>query len=308
MAAPQLIEVGVGASDAGSRPARIRRSLRHFAISENVLMSSTMRRPNRSSLCVLAAAVALVASASAADSSKPENNTLSGGGPRGPVGVGKIDVLTVVSDEAVRRQETTGVMKRTLARAEASRKQKNFWAAAVLYEATLAHSRQLGGVNVDVETRRAIAGLTTSRLGLAKAANKQWDFAAADQHMARLLDLDPKNKKALEYRAYNRAVAKAHKGRTPSIEVRKRAAAHVAQKKEVDTLVQDGKFLYEMRMLGEAKSKLKQAIQQDPSHRAAYYYLSLIQEAQYGDAARKRDLMQKERLVEVEREWNELLK
>ncbi|MFT4589855.1 MAG: putative membrane-anchored protein [Limisphaerales bacterium] len=103
-------------------------------------------------------------------------------------------------------------------------------------------------------------------------------------------------------------MAKAHEGRTPSRETLARAGVMMRQKAEINTMVRDGKLFYEMRLLGEAKSKLKQAIKMDPSHRAAYYYLSLIQEAQYGDAARKRDLMQKERLVDVEREWNEFLK
>ena len=79
-------------------------------------------------------------------------------------------------------------------------------------------------------------------------------------------------------------------------------------RKDISVLVQDGKLLYEMRLLGEATAKLKRAIQMDPSNRPAYYYLSLIQEARYSDAARQRNLMQKERLVEVEREWNEFLK
>ena len=60
-----------------------------------------------------------------------------------------------------------------------------------------------------------------------------------------------------------------------------------------------------MRLLQEAKQKLNQAITIDPANRAAYYYLSLIQEAEFGDEARKRDAMQKERLVEVERSWND---
>lgn len=282
-----------------------------FAISELVLLFPAMRRFLHPSFCIIAAAVLAAAVASAADADRSEERPRipTPAGSQVSVGIGAgVDILNVVEDEATRRQETTGLLKRTLARAEGSRKQKNFWAATVLYEATLAYSRELGGVNVESETKRAFAGLTEARLGLAKAAAKQRDFNAADRHVALLLELDPKSKKGLEYRDYNRAVAEAHVGRMPSIAIRQQAAGHLAQKKEVDTMVQDGKFLYEMRLLNEAKSKLKQAIHQDPSNRAAYYYLSLIQEAQYGDEARKRDLMQKERLVEVERAWNEFLK
>lgn len=267
-----------------------------------------MRRSIHLSFCLSAAVVFAVGSASAAESEKSVPSTATNSGARGSIGYGKVDVLAVVEDEATRRQETMAVMKRTLARATGSEKQKNYWAAAFFYEAALAHSRQLGGVNVATETKQAFAGLSKSRIALAKAATKQREFEEADRQIVRLLRLDSENKKALEYRDYNRAVAKAHEGKTPSRETLARAGVMMRQKAEINTMVQDGKLLYEMRMLDEAKSKLKQAIKMDPSHRPAYYYLSLIQEAQYGDAARKRDLMQKERLVDVEREWNEFLK
>lgn len=243
-------------------------------------------------------------SAIAAVDSKPAAST----GDRFSVGLGKSAVLEVVQDEATRRQETLGRLKRTLARAEASRKAKNHWAATSLYEATLKLSHALGGVNVEDETGRAMAGLTTSRLALAKTANKQRDFAGAELHMKALLAIDPQNKKAQKYLDYTRAVAKAHKGKVPSPEVMALVKKREVERKDVSVLVQDGKLLYEMRLLGEATAKLKRAIEMDPSNRPAYYYLSLIQEARYSDAARQRDLMQKERLVEVEREWNEFLK
>ncbi len=227
---------------------------------------------------------------------------------RASLDLGKGRVVQVVQDEATRRQETLSRLKRTLARAEASRKARNHWAATALYEATLKLSRELGGVNVEDETGRAMAGLTTSRLALAKMANKQRHFAEAERHTTSLLAIDPKNKKALKYLEYTRAVAEAHEGKIPSPEVLALVKQREAGRKDVSVLVQDGRLLYEMRLLGEAKAKLKRAIQMDPSNRPAYYYLSLIQEAQYSDAARQRDLMQKERLVEVEREWNEFLK
>jgi tetratricopeptide (TPR) repeat protein len=272
-----------------------------------VLLSPNMPRPTCLPICI-AAAILGSGNILAADVEKPGLNPANTSGQGITIVDGKVDVLAVVEEEATRRQATTGVMKRTLARASASEKQKNYWAATFFYEAALARSRQLGGVNVGVETKRAMAGLSNSRIALAKAANKQREFEEADRQIVQLLRLDPENKKALEYRDYNREVAKAHEGRTPSRETLARAGVMMRQKAEINTMVRDGKLFYEMRLLGEAKSKLKQAIKMDPSHRPAYYYLSLIQEAQYGDAARKRDLMQKERLVDVEREWNEFLK
>jgi tetratricopeptide (TPR) repeat protein len=229
-------------------------------------------------------------------------------GDRASQGLDKNAVLRVVQDEATRRQETLGRLKRTLARAEASRKAKNHWAATALYEATLSLSRELGGATVDDETGRAMEGLTTSRLALARTANKQREFADAERHITALLAIDPKNRKTLKRLEYTRAVAKAHEGKVPSPEVMALVQKREVERKDVSALVQDGKLLYEMRLLGEATAKLKRAIEIDSSNRPAYYYLSLIQEARYSNAARKRDLMQKERLVKVEREWNEFLK
>lgn len=227
---------------------------------------------------------------------------------RASAGLSGSRTFEIVQDESTRRQETLGRLKRTLARAEGSRKQKNHWAATALYEATLTLSRELGGVNAEGETKRAMVGLATSRLSLAKSANKQRRFADAERHVTRLLAIDPENVKARKYLEYNRAVAKAHEGKVPSPEVLALVQKREAERTDVSALVQGGKLLYQMRLLNEAKTKLKRAIEMDPSNRAAYYYLSLIQEAQYTDAARKRDLMQKERLVEVERDWNEFLK
>jgi len=46
-------------------------------------------------------------------------------------------------------------------------------------------------------------------------------------------------------------------------------------------LVQDGKLLYEMGKLAEAEAKLTEALKLDPNNVAAFYYLNLIQQAQF---------------------------
>src|SRR5439155_18276039 len=57
------------------------------------------------------------------------------------------------------------------------------------------------------------------------------------------------------------------------------------------TLVQDGKVLYEMGRIDEAEARLKQATKQDPENQAAFYYLTLIEEARYAAGARKREAL-----------------
>ena len=52
-----------------------------------------------------------------------------------------------------------------------------------------------------------------------------------------------------------------------------------------DTLVQNGKLLYEMGRLDEAEDKLRQAVQLDTSNKAAIYYLDLIAQARIQRAA-----------------------
>jgi len=69
------------------------------------------------------------------------------------------------------------------------------------------------------------------------------------------------------------------------------------------TLVQDGKLLYEMGRLDEAEHKLKSAATNDPSNQAAYYYLKLIAEARYQNGARDREVMNKDKIVEMEKAW-----
>ncbi len=72
---------------------------------------------------------------------------------------------------------------------------------------------------------------------------------------------------------------------------------------DVAALIQDGKTLYEMRLLDESKKKLNEAVAKDPNAKAAHYYLSLVQEEEYGEEARKRDAMQKDRLASVNDAW-----
>ena len=80
-------------------------------------------------------------------------------------------------------------------------------------------------------------------------------------------------------------------------------AASKSKSTDTAALIQDGKLLYEMRLLDESKKKLREAIEKDPNAKPAYYYLSLIQGEEYGEDPRKRDAMQKDRLTAVNSAW-----
>ncbi len=80
-------------------------------------------------------------------------------------------------------------------------------------------------------------------------------------------------------------------------------ASAKGKKQEVSVMVQDAKLLYELRKTDEAEAKLKEAIKQDPANTAAYYAMNQIQEARFGDGARKRDYEQQSRIEGVEKAW-----
>jgi TonB family protein len=58
--------------------------------------------------------------------------------------------------------------------------------------------------------------------------------------------------------------------------------------KKVARMVLDGKLLWEMGQYEMAERKLREAIKMDPSCQPAFYYLSLVQEAKFAQAARER--------------------
>src|SRR6202044_483592 len=60
-------------------------------------------------------------------------------------------------------------------------------------------------------------------------------------------------------------------------------------KPDLPTMVQNGKFLYEMDKFDEAETIFKKVLQDDRSNRTAPYYLDLIKEARYMDRARQRE-------------------
>ena len=75
------------------------------------------------------------------------------------------------------------------------------------------------------------------------------------------------------------------------------------EKVKASTLVQDGKLLYEMGKLDEADAKLKLALKQDPHNEAALYYLNLVSEAKYAQAAKQHDVTMRQDVRAVEQAW-----
>ena len=206
------------------------------------------------------------------------------------------------TDEAVRRQAAVIMLRKTLAEAKAAQEKIDLVAASKLYEESYKLAQSVG-VGVDQEVQETVSGLATVRLALAKQAQRRGRFEEADLHVKRVLTVDPKNEAALRFKKENDKALEALKGRVPSKEVRALVPEVQKQKINTATLVQDGKVLYEMGRLEDAEVKLKQAVAQDPENQMAFYYLALIEEGRYAQGARKREISEKNKHVEVENAW-----
>lgn len=213
------------------------------------------------------------------------------------------DAPNVAAEEAAKRQATLTLLEEVLKRAAALQKDGNLGEAATLYEESLKLVHRLGDNGVEAQKRQALAGLTATRLGIARQNFERQQFPEADKQADELLKFDPQNKEAKAFKAYNADVAARTRPFMPSKETLAEVPKVKAEKEEVSILVQDAKLLYELRRLQEAEAKLKDAIKRDPANSAAYYYMNLIKEASYGDLARKRDYEQRSRIVEVEKAW-----
>jgi tetratricopeptide (TPR) repeat protein len=205
-------------------------------------------------------------------------------------------------NEAVRRQADTLSLRQKLSDALGAELRKDLPAAAKLYEDAYKLVESIGDP-ASPEAAAAIAGLASVKLELARAAQKQGDLYEAKTHVTRVLKVDPKNEAGLAFMEQNEKMLAEQKGHVPTAAAVEQATAAQKGKIEAATMVQDGRLLLEMGKLDEAETKLKQAMNRDPESRAAFYYLSLVKEARYSEADRRRDQDSKDGLVRVEQEW-----
>ncbi|RME95131.1 MAG: hypothetical protein D6766_04030, partial [Verrucomicrobia bacterium] len=207
-------------------------------------------------------------------------------------------------EEAVRRQEKTILLRSTLQEAAAVRAKGDLAQAARLYERAWSLVQEIGDATIQVEKAQTIAGFSEVYLALAKRSYNRAQYTDANIQVSRVLRVDPRNEEAQELKA---KIAKAEKelaGKRPSKEVLAMVPEAEKQQVEINTLVQDGRLLYEMGKYEEARAKLKQAFEMDPMNEAADYYIRLIDEARYQIEARKRENWAKNKIYEVENAWN----
>ncbi len=206
-------------------------------------------------------------------------------------------------NEAVRRQADTIKLQHTLVDARAAEARKDYVVAANLYEEAYTLVKGIGDFATP-EAAATISGLTTVKLELARAAQKNGDLITAKNDVARVLAVDPQNKAGLEFMKENEKLLAEQRGMMPTESAIKRATEIQEEKIDAATLVQDAKLMLEMGKLDEAEAKLKQAVKLAPESKAVYYYACLVKEARYAEADRRREYNSKEAIVQVEQDWS----
>ena len=220
-----------------------------------------------------------------------------------PVGWSQSTPTDAAINEAVRRQADTILLRQKLGEARSAEARKDLPAAAKLYEESYKLVEGIGDFSTP-EAAATVAGLTTVKMDLARAAQKRGELSEAKTYVDRILKVDPQNEAARAFARQNDKLIAEQVGQRPSPDAVKRAVEAQKEKTDAAQLVQDGKLLMEMGKLDEAEAKLKQATLIAPEDKAVFYYLSLIKEARYAEAERLREQSSKDAIVKVERDWS----
>ncbi|MCZ7634991.1 MAG: hypothetical protein M5U12_02340 [Verrucomicrobia bacterium] len=210
----------------------------------------------------------------------------------------------IAAEEAVRRQDMTISLRKTLQDAQAARTKGDLALAARLYEEAWLLVQRIGDASIEKERQATVTGFSETYLILARRSYASADYEEASRQVARILRINPRNPDAQALKVKVDAALKELEGMRPSKEIVALLPEAEKQKTDAGTLVQDGKLLYEMGKLDQAEAKLREAARLDPNNRAAGYYLTLVQESRYAQDAVKREIMAKNKIVEVEEAWN----
>ena len=209
----------------------------------------------------------------------------------------------MAATEAVLRQANTIVLRQRLVDARSSAARGDLAGAAKLYQEAYGLVQQIGPGPIDVETAQTVSGLASTRLTLARQAQSQGHFREADTQVGQVLKVDPQNAAAIAFKKQNEQMLEAMKGKMPDQETLQKVPYFVNDKTDADTLVRDGKLLYEMGKLEEAETKLNGALKLDPDNIGAFYYLNLIKQVRYSRDALQHTVDTQSRMEQVEKQW-----
>ena len=205
-------------------------------------------------------------------------------------------------NEAVYRQANRIALRQKLADARAAQDRHALPSAAKLYDDAWELVQKIGS-GVDAERDQTVAGLAAVRLELARAAQRHGDYKEARTQVDDVLRVDPTNAAAIEFKSGNEKLLADQRGKIPSEEVTSQVPAIIEERVKASTLVHDGKLLYEMDKLDEADAKLKLALKEDPHNEAALYYLNLVSEAKFTQAAKMHEVTMRQDIRAVEQAW-----
>jgi type II secretory pathway component GspD/PulD (secretin)/Tfp pilus assembly protein PilF len=206
-------------------------------------------------------------------------------------------------NRAVMDQANTILLRQKLEDAKGAAARGDLPGAAKFYEDAKLLVDQIGS-GIDAETAQTISGLVATRLELARQAQKNGDFLEANTQVTRALRVDPHNPAAIKFKLENDQTMAALKGRMPDTATLEQIPAINNDKTQAGTLVQDGKLLYEMGKFEEAADKLNQALKLDPDNQGAFYYLSLVKQADYAREEHNRTTEGQNSMVQVSKAWS----
>jgi len=175
--------------------------------------------------------------------------------------------------EAVLRQANTVVLRQKLVQARDTAARGDLVAAAKLYEDSYSLVQQIGS-GISAESQDTISGLVSARFELAREAQRRGDvqdLLEANTQISRVLKVDPKNSAALDFKKQNDRLIAALRGKVPDDATLQQVPTIASEKMGADTLVRDGKLLYEMGKFEEAEARLEQALKLDPLNEGAFF-------------------------------------
>lgn len=208
----------------------------------------------------------------------------------------------IAVSEAVLRQANTIVLRQKLVEAQDAVAHNDLLVAAKLYEDAYQLVQKIGS-GIPAETAQTISGLVSVRFELAREAQRQGHLHEADMQISRALKVEPQNAAALAFKKQNDQMIAAQRGQVPDEATLQQVPTMSNEKTEADTLVRDGKLLYEMGKFEEAQAKLEQALKLDPVNEGAFYYLSLVKQGVYAREERHHAVDNETRMVQVTKAW-----
>ena len=211
--------------------------------------------------------------------------------------------IETASQEAVRREANTILLRQKLADAQVAEARKDISGAAKLYTEAVSLVQDIGRSNVEPEATRAVAGLISTRMALARAAESAGDLREANTQISQALKAAPNNEQVVAYHKSIQQKMKDQEGTVPSEQAMASVPGIQKQKTAASTLVQNGRLYLEMGQLDEAEANLKKAIETDPENKEAYEVLTQVKEARLKQGDRKRDEITKSSLVDVGPAW-----